>query len=606
MPVSVDARSPMESGDDYIPEDDEGGSDDDGFFDEQGGLEEVGEFFSEARLEQLVGTNDVESVTFLEVRINTEEIMMRDLGMRLPNLSELKLNNSNVPSMRDLGTSFKNLTVIWLARSNVQELDGIGGLVAIKEIYLAFNEVKDLSAMVGCDTLEVLDLEGNAVGDPAEVHFLVSCENLTVLTLEGNPIANAEDYREDVLKNLPQIEVLDDIDRDDSHGADAGAAGSLVSGGTDFALNISVEVDDPELHAANGVTDDDVRPRTASHLSPSKKTEKDVDELMLVHQGIKHARTGFDDVDFVSLQDCEEQVEDLRPGSAMHKTGSRPGSASFRPGSGLGSAGESRGMSPAGSIESAESGDGRVAYRPGSSGSGGQRRPGTSSSGGSRRPSTASMSVAHAGVGIGGGGGTRPGTSCRPGTSSMRPRTAVLGFGQRHGTSGPPRPGTATGSRPSTAGGDHAWAFRRSARSSKGGGGDEDQGVDVASDLTYGADEVYCGNLARGLRRRNVSQAAEKYIGKEDVFTELSCDEILTELRRSPPIPVCIASSCGLVCVPFACSCLPSDVTVVVRRWKSETVTLALTPDEAAPLMDYKVEILSEICSFECVLFVDE
>ena len=101
MPVSVDARSPMESWEDYIPEDDEGGSDDDGFFDEQGGLEEVGEFFSEARLEQLVGTNDVESVTFLEVRINTEEIMMRDLGMRLPNLSELKLNNSNVPSMRD-------------------------------------------------------------------------------------------------------------------------------------------------------------------------------------------------------------------------------------------------------------------------------------------------------------------------------------------------------------------------------------------------------------------------------------------------------------------------------------------------------------------------
>lgn len=520
--MAVSNRSPDSEG--LVFEDN--GEFDDEFLDNDdlGGLEEVGDFFSEARLEQLVGTDDVESVTFLEVRINTEEIVMRDLGMRLPNLSELKLNNSNVPSMRDLGTSFKNLTVLWLARSGVQELDGITGLLSIKEIYLAFNEVKDLSAMVGCDKLEVLDLEGNAIEDLGEIHFLASCECLTVITLEGNPIANAETYREEVLMALPQIEMLDDLERETSSRNAGGEAGSPVSGGKGFANNISIDVDAEPDDAQRGDADDDVRIGTVSKLSPLKKTEKDVSELMLVHQGIKHARTGFDDVDFVSLQDCQEY--DSRPTTAIQKTGGRLGSASMRPGSAMGSTLGSNGRmsSPADSIESTESGEGRAVYRPGSGESGGQRRPGTASSGGSRRPSTASISDPHA-TGAPGGGAVS-----RPGTSSMRPRTAALGFGPRPGTAGQ-RPGTSS-SRPATAGGNEAWAFRRSARSSKGGRSDDTEGVTVTSDLTYGSEEVYCGNLARGLRRRNVSQAAEKYLGKEGVFVELSCDEILNELRR--------------------------------------------------------------------------
>jgi hypothetical protein len=93
------------------------------------------------------------------------------------------------------------------------------------------------------------------------------------------------------------------------------------------------------------------------------------------------------------------------------------------------------------------------------------------------------------------------------------------------------RPGTGSASRPSTAGNNAAWAFRRSARSSKGGIEDDDCGV-VASDLTHGADEVYCGNLARGLRKRNITQAVEKFSGGESAFKELTCDEIMAELRK--------------------------------------------------------------------------
>jgi hypothetical protein len=525
------SRSPEESGDELGVYDDDGGGFDGGFdeFGEMGGLEEVGEFFSEARLAELVGTQDVESVTFLEVRINTEEIVMRDLGLRLPNLSELKLNNSNVPSIRDLGTSFSNLMVLWLARSNVQELDGISGLTSIKEVYLAFNDIKDLSAMVGCDTLEVLDLEGNAIADLSEVGFLASCDKLAFLTLDGNPIANSESYRKYVCESLPQIEMLDDEERENSASTGGDEAASAGARGKDEAPSSTAR---GKLPAPENVSDDDdSRPRTASKLSPCKKTDKDIEELMLVHQGIKHARAGFDDVDFVSLQDYEEQ-QNARPASAMPRTANRPGSSSLRPSSSLGSpmggcgSSGSNGGSRGATAESAESGqeaDGRQVYRPGSGGSGSQR-PTTSSSGGSvRRPTSASISV-HVG-GAGGGGGGRPGTA-----SSMRPRTAALGFGSRPGTA-MARPGTGSASRPSTAGNNAAWAFRRSARSSKGGIEDDDCGV-VASDLTHGADEVYCGNLARGLRKRNITQAVEKFSGGESAFKELTCDEIMAELRK--------------------------------------------------------------------------
>ena len=163
-----------------------------------------------------------------------------------------------------------------------------------------------------------------------------------------------------------------------------------------------------------------------------------------------------------------------------------------------------------------------------------------------------------------------------------------------------------------------AWAFRRSARSSKGGHYDED--ADVSSDLTYGAEEVYCGNLARGLRRRNVTQAAEKYESKESVFERLSCDEILAELRKSSPTPLALfASLCLSVSVSVSvsssvyfphplsagmCCNLSSTIEMLYAsvdsaltthvgmcRWKDETINLALRPEDEDEPKEYKVHL---------------
>jgi hypothetical protein len=82
-----------------------------------------------------------------------------------------------------------------------------------QELYLAFNEVKELSALVSCECLEVLDLEGNAIDDITEIQFLASCSTITSLTLEGNPVQSTSSYRKRVLEALPFLTTLDDVDR---------------------------------------------------------------------------------------------------------------------------------------------------------------------------------------------------------------------------------------------------------------------------------------------------------------------------------------------------------------------------------------------------------
>ena len=61
---------------------------------------------------------------------------------------------------RDLGTSLANLRVLWLSRSGLIDLDGIPTFTCLEEIYLAYNEISDLSSLSMLENLKCLDLEG--------------------------------------------------------------------------------------------------------------------------------------------------------------------------------------------------------------------------------------------------------------------------------------------------------------------------------------------------------------------------------------------------------------------------------------------------------------
>ncbi|XP_072721167.1 leucine-rich repeat-containing protein 56 [Ciconia boyciana] len=178
-------------------------------------------YLSPRKLKVLTGVDDLHQVKALEMRVDTRENSLGNFGVFLPNLRELKLNNSLLVSVRDLGTTLSHLYVLWMAHCGLSDLDGISSCSSLKELYIAYNNISDLSQLTWLDHLEVLDLEGNNIEDINQMQYLGLCCKLSRLTVEGNLIClkpNAEsaeepdyNYRAEVKKLIPHLEYLDEI-----------------------------------------------------------------------------------------------------------------------------------------------------------------------------------------------------------------------------------------------------------------------------------------------------------------------------------------------------------------------------------------------------------
>ncbi|XP_076590083.1 leucine-rich repeat-containing protein 56 [Chaetodon auriga] len=178
-------------------------------------------YFSPEKLESLCGTGDLSRVTSLEICVDTQEYSLGNIGVYLPRLVQLRMNNSMIMSVRDLGTTLSHLQVLWMPCCSLQDLDGISSFSSLKELYMAYNSVSDLSQVGMLENLQLLDLEGNNVDDLVQVQYLGLCGKLQKLTLEGNPVCVRPNltaiqtadysYRAAVRDLVPQLRYLDDL-----------------------------------------------------------------------------------------------------------------------------------------------------------------------------------------------------------------------------------------------------------------------------------------------------------------------------------------------------------------------------------------------------------
>merc|ERR1719414_261928 len=182
----------------------------------------VTEHLTENLMRQLTGCTELSTIRGLEIKISaTAESTVGNFGSYLPQLSKLKLSDSSVACMREIGTGFNNLRVLWMSRCGLEDLDGVSAMYNLKEVYLSYNLINDLSPCGMLDSLEVLDLEGNTIDDVDQVDFLSLCTALTHLTLEGNPVClmptpaaasnDGYDYRSRVTLAIPHLQYLDDV-----------------------------------------------------------------------------------------------------------------------------------------------------------------------------------------------------------------------------------------------------------------------------------------------------------------------------------------------------------------------------------------------------------
>jgi hypothetical protein len=177
-------------------------------------FEELDDGINADVLRHITGKEDLQEVDFLEMQVDaisgTQQV--ETIGQFLPNLDQLRLNESMICSIRDLGTGYTKLRVLSLRQSHLQDIGGIVAMHVLEELYISFNDVRDLSPLNTHDTLQVLDVEGNLIEDMEDIHSLQTLSTLRELTLNSNPVCRKEGFSRDcVLQALPQIEVLDDI-----------------------------------------------------------------------------------------------------------------------------------------------------------------------------------------------------------------------------------------------------------------------------------------------------------------------------------------------------------------------------------------------------------
>eukprot|EP00055_Hartaetosiga_balthica_P018738 m.135275 g.135275 ORF g.135275 m.135275 type:complete len:231 (-) comp9886_c0_seq1:1002-1694(-) len=142
----------------------------------------------------------------------------------------------------------------------------------VEVITLSMNKLTSLSYFDECYNLRELYLRKNKISDINEIGYLMGLENLTILWISDNPVATAPNYRHTVIRNLPKLEKLDNIDVTDDERSEAKDNGDLVDQKTPTKQEEhNAEEDDDEEH---GLADSDVPCLTETIAANEGTTEK--------------------------------------------------------------------------------------------------------------------------------------------------------------------------------------------------------------------------------------------------------------------------------------------------------------------------------------------
>lgn len=98
---------------------------------------------------------DLNTLTILNMRVDTSIQSIYDMGVLLPNLMSLTLDYSKVSSIRDLGVGLKHIHSLSMVECNLRDIDGIGVFSLLKQLNLNDNNLNEISALAMHEVLEV-------------------------------------------------------------------------------------------------------------------------------------------------------------------------------------------------------------------------------------------------------------------------------------------------------------------------------------------------------------------------------------------------------------------------------------------------------------------
>lgn len=168
---------------------------------------------TEEKLREMTGEQDLSRVKYFEIRITSDTQMLTDIARLLPNLEQLRVDDSRIHSFRDFGRGLRKLRVLSVCRCALRSFHGIcEAFPQLEELYAVGNEISDISPLAFHPSLRVLQLQGNRISDLDQLDWLAECPNLSRLVLLGNPITSFKYYRRIVVTRVNQMGTLASLD----------------------------------------------------------------------------------------------------------------------------------------------------------------------------------------------------------------------------------------------------------------------------------------------------------------------------------------------------------------------------------------------------------
>ncbi|KAG4061412.1 hypothetical protein PC123_g3708 [Phytophthora cactorum] len=149
----------------------------------------------------------------------TRKLRLSDPHAELPiknhkyvkNCTELYMANKHIDKIANFD-AFVNLEVLWINGNQIQELDGLDGCFRLKQLYAQNNSIRSLegSSLPHFKFLLELRLYDNKLKDlQGALRVLSRLSHLRDLDLFGNPVVEEENYRLQVIRAIPSLDVLD-------------------------------------------------------------------------------------------------------------------------------------------------------------------------------------------------------------------------------------------------------------------------------------------------------------------------------------------------------------------------------------------------------------
>ncbi|KAJ9534521.1 hypothetical protein QJQ45_022126 [Haematococcus lacustris] len=156
----------------------------------------------------LSGESAIEDVRELTLR-GFKLSSFKEHAVKLTGLTALSLSHNQLTSL----ASFSLLTSLSTLNVNANlltSLRGIEGCTSLRQLYACSNRLHDLLPLLSLQRLETLAVFGNVIASlDAALQVLASLPCLADVSLGGNPASTVPGYRQQLVLQLPALQVLD-------------------------------------------------------------------------------------------------------------------------------------------------------------------------------------------------------------------------------------------------------------------------------------------------------------------------------------------------------------------------------------------------------------